>query len=157
MRPTLCVYPEKPTRSEPNANGLFDLAQIEQYKALKLFKEEDFAAFNYENKGLREVKKLIYETTSARMIHQVGYSHSDPWSKLVALKQQLKPSDQSKALLAKKRYHQLAKGPVNQKANAWLNERMDMYQKSVRVNLPEASGNRAICDFFLAIETIDPI
>ena len=32
-----------------------------------------------------------------------------------------------------------------------------MYQKSVRVNLPEASGNRATCDFFLAIETIDLI
>ena len=91
------------------------------------------------------------------MIHQVAYSHSDPWSKLVALKQWLKPSDQSRALLAEKRYHQLAKGPANQETESWLNEWMDMYQESVRVNLPEASGNRAIRDFFLAIETIDPI
>ena len=113
MRLTLCVYPEEPAWPQLNANGLFNLVQIEQYKALKLFREEDLAAFNYKDKGLREVNKLIYETTSARMIHQVAYSHSNPWSKLVALKQQLKPSDQSKALLAEKRYHQLAKGFAN--------------------------------------------
>ena len=32
-----------------------------------------------------------------------------------------------------------------------------MYHESVRVALPETSRNRGICDFFLAIETIDPI
>lgn len=34
---------------------------------------------------------------------------------------------------------------------------MDTYQESVRVDLPEASGNRSIRDFFLAIDTVDPI
>ncbi|MCJ1430182.1 hypothetical protein MMC29_008098 [Sticta canariensis] len=157
VKPTLCVYPEERARPQPNATGQFDLAQIEQYKALKLFREEDLAVFNYEDKGLREVNKLIYETTCARMIHQVAYSQSDPWSKLVALKQRLKPSSQSKALLVEKRYHQLAKGPGNQDIESWLNEWMDMYQESVRVDLPEALGNRAIRDFFLAINTVDPI
>ena len=156
VRPLLCVYPEEPPRPQPNADGQFDPAQIERYKALKLFREEDLAVFNYEDKSLREVNKLIYETTSARMIHQVAYSNSDPWSKLVALKQRLKPSDQSRALLAEKRYHQLAKGPDKQNAESWLNDWMDMYHESVRVALPEASGDRAIRDFFLAIETIDP-
>ena len=42
------------------------------------------------------------------MIHQVAYSHADPWSRLVALKQPLKPSNQSRALLVEKRYHQLS-------------------------------------------------
>ena len=56
-----------------------------------------------------------------------------------------------------KRYHQLAKGPGNQNVESWLNEWMDMYLESVRVDLPEVSGNRAIRDFFLAIDTVDPI
>ena len=157
MRPTLCVYLKKPAWPQSLANSLFDFAQIEQYKALKLFREKDLAVFNYKDKGLCEVNKLIYKAILAKMIHQVAYSHSDPWSKLVAFKQQLKLSDQSRTLLTKKQYHQLAKGLVNQKAESWLNKWMDMYQKSVRVNLPETSGNKAIRDFFLAIEIIDPI
>lgn len=34
---------------------------------------------------------------------------------------------------------------------------MDIYQKYVRVNLSEVSGNKTIWDFFLAIKTIDSI
>lgn len=33
--------------------------------------------FNYEDKNLCKANKLIYETTLARMIHQVAYLNSD--------------------------------------------------------------------------------
>lgn len=53
VRTLLCVYPEERPRPQPNATGQFDSAQIGQYKALKLFREEDLAVFNYEDKRLR--------------------------------------------------------------------------------------------------------
>ena len=155
IKPLLYAYPNELPRPRPDATGQYDPAQMEQYKAHKVFRDEDLANFKTEDKALREVNKLIYETTSARMIHQVAYSDSDLWSKLVALKKRLKPSSQSRTLLAEKRYHQLAKGPGNQDVESWLNEWMDMYQEGVRVDLPEVTGNRATRDFFLAIETVD--
>lgn len=98
---------------------------------------------------------LIFKTTSTRMINQVAYADPDPWSKLVALKQRLRPINESRSLLVEKQYHQLTKGPANQDIDTWLDKWSDMYHDAKRLNLSEVSGERAIWDFFLAIETVD--
>lgn len=124
-----------------DANGIFDPLELQQYKTLGMFWEEDVDTFNYENKALHNISKLIFETRSTRMINQVAYSDPDPWSKLVALKHRLKPTDQSRTLLVEKRYDQLARGLANQKIEAWLDEWTDMYREAKRTELSEVSGS----------------
>lgn len=113
---------------------------MERYKALRLFREEDLATFNNEDKALRAINKLIFETTSARMINQVAYSESDPLSKLTALKQRLRLTLQNLSLQVEKRFHQLAKGPANQNADTWLMEWTEMYYEAKSVT-PQRSCN----------------
>lgn len=96
----LCIYPEEPHRPQFDANGRIDPLQMEQYDVQQKFRKEDLAMYNYEDKALREVNKIINETVSARMMHQVAYAETDPWSKLVALKQRLRPSNKSVRVLA---------------------------------------------------------
>ena len=156
-KPVTTPYPEEVVAPAFDANGKIDAADMEQYKALRLFREPQLAKYDKEQSALAAVSKLIYETTSARMVNQVAYSDTDPWSKLVALKQRLKPSTQFCTLLVEKRYHQLAKGPVNQNVDVWLTEWSDMYHEATRMKLSEVSGDRAIRDFLLAIGTVDPI
>lgn len=69
-----------------DANGLFDVVKLQQYKTLRLFREEDLNTSDHENKALHDISNLIFETRSTRMINQMAYSDSDPWSELVALK-----------------------------------------------------------------------
>ena len=157
-KPTRTPYPKEPTRPAIDRNtGQIDPGGMERYKALRLFREEDLATFNAEDKALRAVNKLIFETTSARIITQVAHSEPDPWSKLVALKQRLRPTRQTLSLQVERRFHQLAKGPGNQNVDAWLTEWTEMYHEAKRMNIPEVSGDRAIRDFLLAVESVDPM
>ncbi|MCJ1261577.1 hypothetical protein MMC22_001442 [Lobaria immixta] len=113
-KPARTPYPEEPMRPGVDANGVFDPLELQQYRILRMFREKDLSTLNYENKALHDISKLIFETTSTRMIDQVAYSDPDPRSKLVALKQRFKPNDQSRTLLVEKRYHQLARGSFEQ-------------------------------------------
>ena len=156
-KPDTTLYPKELVPPKFDNHGNINVADLAQYKALRLFRESELAKYEKEQKALAAVNKLIFETTSARMVNQVAYSDPDPWSKLVALKQRLKPSSQSRTLLVEKRYHQLAKGPINQDVDVWLTEWSDMFHEATRMNLPEVSGDRSIRDFLLAIGIADPI
>ncbi|MCJ1423694.1 hypothetical protein MMC29_001578 [Sticta canariensis] len=48
VKPSQHVFPAKIPRPQPNAAGQLDLAQIDQYKTLRILQEEDLAAFYYE-------------------------------------------------------------------------------------------------------------
>lgn len=157
VKPKTLSSPRQLTRPGFAQDGTINAGELEHYKALKIFFEEDMARFKEQNKALRAINILIFETTSAARMNDVAYSDSDPWSKLVALKQRLRPDNKSQMLLVEKRYHQLAKGPVNQSEEAWLDEWSDMYHEAKRLNLDEARGDRAIRDFFLAVEVFSPI
>lgn len=157
IKPSTTPDPTKPLRPRFDASGQVDAGEMEQYKALRLFRDVDLVKFKDEVRALRAITTLVFETTSARMINQVAYADPDPWSKLVALKQRLRPTDQLRSLLVEKRYHQLAKGPANQDIDTWLDEWSDMYHEAKRMNLSEVSGERAIRDFFLVIETVDSV
>lgn len=155
-KPARTPYPREPARPQFSQDGVLDPNAMDRYKALRLFREEDLATFNNEDKALRAINKLIFETTSARIITQVAYSKSGPWSKLTALKQRLRPTKQTLSLQVEKRFHLLAKGPANQNVDAWLTEWTDMYHEAKRMDIPEVSGDRAIRDFLLAVESVDP-
>lgn len=137
VKPPLCFYPEEPPRLQPNATSPFDSAQIEKFKPLKLFREEDLAVFNFEDKGLRgqqvDLRDQLCQDDTSSSFFTLGSMEQSSCSQAKAEAKQL--------VRAEKRYHQLAKGPEKQNTESWLNEWMDMYQESVRVNLPEASGD----------------
>ncbi|MCJ1270963.1 hypothetical protein MMC22_010862 [Lobaria immixta] len=156
-KPGTTLYPKELVSPKFDDHGNINVADLEQYKALQMFREPELAKYEKEQKALAAVNKLIFETTSARMINQVTYSDPDLWSKLVALKQRLKPSSQSRTLFVEKRYYQLAKGPINQDVDVWLTEWSDMFHEATQMNFPKVSSDRAIRDFLLAIGIVDPI
>ena len=92
---------------------------------------------------------------SIRIRNQTAHSDTDPWSKLVALKQRLKPTQEAQSFNVERRYHQLAKGPKNQNVEAWLNDWTDMYHEAMRLKIFEVSEGRGIRDFLNAIHTVD--
>ncbi|MCJ1263792.1 hypothetical protein MMC22_003662 [Lobaria immixta] len=70
-KPARTPYPEEPMRPGVDANGIYDVLELQQYKTKRLFGEEDINTSSYENKALHDISKLIFETTSTRMINQV--------------------------------------------------------------------------------------
>ena len=71
-------------------------------------------------------------------------------------KQRLRPTKQTLSLQVEKRFHLLAKGSANQNVDAWPTEWTDMYHEAKRMDIPEVSGDRAIRDFLLAVESVNP-
>ena len=140
-KPATTPYPEKSIRPAISPTGHIDPGAMERYKALRLFREEDLETFNSEDKALRAVNTLILETTSARIITQIAHAESDPWSKMVALRQRLRPTRQTFSLQVERRFHQLAKGPGTQNIDTWLTEWTEMYHDGKRMEIPEVAGD----------------
>lgn len=157
-KPETSARPAEPPRPEPHhATGLINVEEAEQYRILSIFRQQDMRKFKDEIKELRAVNSLISETISARVANLIAYADPDPWSRLVALKQRLEPTNKARSFMVKKRYHQLAEGPTNQNVNAWLNEWTEMHHEASRMRIAEVSENGGIRDFLLAIENIDPL
>ena len=130
---------------------------MKEWKMDMLYYDHEKDLHDKQQKALQKIHTLILESISLRMINHTAYTDIDPYDTLVALKKRLKPTYETRALWAEKRYHQLAKGPTNQDVDSWLDEWIDVYHEAKRMEIVEVSGDRAIRDFLMAIENIDPV
>ena len=140
--------PVKPTQATDETSYQYKI-DCAEYKLLLLEYKEQQAAF-------RGIIDYILDTILPANIIYIQNVEVHPYVVLVALKERLAPSDEARSLSIEREYRKLCEGPRNQKTNKWLDEWTRCYIRAKECGLGEATGDRPVRDFLLAVDKINP-
>lgn len=153
-KPAQPLPPTKPILAR-QVGGAVDPIALEVYKLDLVEYKAELAEYERQEKAFGDLGAFIQDTIAAHNAVFIQYE-DHPWNVLVALKNRLAPSDESRSLAVEQRYQKLCNGPGTQDIETWLDQWVTTYTEAKKIPIGEMIGTRPLRDFLMAVKQKEP-
>jgi len=142
----------------PAAPAQPDLTDVEVEARLKIetirYKHK-YQAYLHQQRAFDLLPTIIQNSVNRGYL-QHTYNCDSAYEMLVSLKQKVAPDDFVTALDVRMQYKHLSKPPKGQTLDSWVNKWEEIYQRGIKLNIPEVTAPNPHFDFLNAAENVLP-
>ncbi len=137
--------PQGPTDTEVEAR--LKIENIRYKHAYQLYSHQQQAF---------DVLPTIIQNSVNRGYLQHTYNCDSAYEMLVSLKERVAPDDFATTLDVRMQYKHLSKPPKGQTLDTWVNKWEEIYQRGIKLNIPDVAAPNPHFDFLNAVENVLP-
>jgi hypothetical protein len=118
-------------------------------------RKRDIYSSHWEDRGLKyaTLRSFIQETIT-RTYLTYTFDCDTPYDMLIALKQRVAPTNQTRKIELVNQYQKLKKAPRSQNLDTWLQQWEKTYKECKQLKLPDVEDDRLLYDFLNALPGI---